>query len=321
MKVAVLTDPTVGGTFLSWSIYYLAGATDYWFYRTNTHLPLTANPLQDVNAHGFRPNQIHETGDLVKIQRSLPSTQDLCVLYAHPVPRKDTQADITGLIDLSQKILVMTVPASHHFYHYKYQGRTLIPKYDDPGQKNQSWDEQHEDFLQHYFGPDLARWRALGLTDRWDQREFLALNLRPYSNSLKITQFVIKQPDHFYLDARDAWFMLDHTIRDIMAWLDLEIDPVRYQAWQMVYQDWRTRHYNRVRFSWYFSEILQSILDGEDMDLERFDLDIVQEAIIQHELIYRHGLNFKTFGLERLTNTATLHDLLEPNLHAVESYA
>ena len=51
------------------------------------------------------------------------------------------------------------------------------------------------------------------------------------------------------------------------------------------------------------------------MDLTRFDLDVIQEAFIQRELIYKHNLNLKTFQLEKFINTQQLHNLLEPNIH------
>ena len=53
------------------------------------------------------------------------------------------------------------------------------------------------------------------------------------------------------------------------------------------------------------------------MDLEKFNLDLMQEAAIQRELIYNYSLNLKTWQLEKFTNTKQLHGLLEPNLHPI----
>ena len=53
------------------------------------------------------------------------------------------------------------------------------------------------------------------------------------------------------------------------------------------------------------------------MDLEKFNLDLMQEAAIQRELIYNYSLNLKTWQLEKFTNTKQLHNLLEPNLHPI----
>ena len=53
------------------------------------------------------------------------------------------------------------------------------------------------------------------------------------------------------------------------------------------------------------------------MDLESFELDIMQEAAIQRELIYKYNLNFKTWQLEKFQSTRQLHALLEPNIHSL----
>lgn len=320
MKVALLTDPGIGGTFVSWSIYYLTGHRDYWYFRTNKTELLTNEPLTGINAHCFQPNQIRCSADISMLVDRTPVNDDLLVVYAHPMPLDVRQPEINQMTQFADRVLVMTVPSQHHFYHYRYQGRTLTHKLSDPTQRNQSWQEQHEDFLAYYFAADLAKWQEMGLTETWDRREFLALNLRPYESSLQIKDMVPLKSNHLYLDARDAWFMLDQSIKDIVSWLGLEIDTERQSQWQAIYDSWRTLHYNRVKFYWYFPNIIDAILTGQDMDLTRFQLDIVQEAVIQHELIYRHGLNFRTWGLQSFGNTRDLHNLLEPNPHPVVQY-
>jgi hypothetical protein len=51
------------------------------------------------------------------------------------------------------------------------------------------------------------------------------------------------------------------------------------------------------------------------MDLNRFNLDIVQEAAIQHILLYKHSLSIKTWQLEKFNNTKQINALLEPNTY------
>ena len=320
----VLTDPTIGGTFITWSIYYLTGKTDYWFWRTKRSQQLPTNPLSSQNAHGFRPNQVTSLEEMRQFCKAINSTtaDDLVVGYLHPSPYTDNETMVSEAVSVSQKTIAISVPDEHNFYHYRLQARTLTPKYNDPSVLNQSWEEQHQDFLEHFFGKDLEHWKNLGLTETWDRREFLALNLRPRLNSLKITNFQTGRSSHsMVLDAREVWFMLDDCIRSIMDWLHLSIDRSRYDEWLKVYQIWRVYHYNRVRFGWYFNKIIDAIIVGQDMDLKRFDLDIMQEAIIQHELIYTHNLNFRTYGLEKFSNTQQLHNLLETNFHPIEKYA
>ena len=61
--------------------------------------------------------------------------------------------------------------------------------------------------------------------------------------------------------------------------------------------------------------IIESILKNNYIDLTKFNLDIVQEATIQHELLYKHNLNLKTWQLEKFMDSKQLHSLLEPNIY------
>lgn len=310
MKIGILTDPTIGGTFVSWSVYYLSGAKDYWCWQTDKRLQLTHNPLSDINAHGFRPNQIKELDDLDCIVNNMPNAKnDLHVFYLHTHQGENLNQVINQLTIFIDKIITITVPVDHHFYHWKSESRDQLKS------------NAIQEHITEYFSDDLAKWQAMGLNEVWDQREFLALNLRPYMSYGQITDFTTAiGHNRFYLDARDAWFMLDQSMCDLMHFLKINIDKDRYQKWKQVYADWRTFHYNRVRFFWYFPEIMDAIIRGLEMDFSRFNLDLVQEAIIQHELIYQHNLNLKTFKLEKFLNAKQLHQLLEPNIHPIETY-
>jgi hypothetical protein len=53
----VLTDPAVGGTFLTWSLHFLAGHAQHYSAVSNKWADLPGNPLTLENAHGFVPNQ------------------------------------------------------------------------------------------------------------------------------------------------------------------------------------------------------------------------------------------------------------------------
>ena len=67
---------------------------------------------------------------------------------------------------------------------------------------------------------------------------------------------------------------------------------------------------------WYVDEIVDDILYNRPRNLIDFDLDLLQEAIIQQKLIKTYNLNLKNWQLECFTNTQQLHSLLEPNIHA-----
>ncbi len=55
--VSIVTDPAIGGTFLSWSLEYLAGHTNSYSTAKKTYLQLVDNPVQEHNAHAYEPNR------------------------------------------------------------------------------------------------------------------------------------------------------------------------------------------------------------------------------------------------------------------------
>jgi hypothetical protein len=118
----------------------------------------------------------------------------------------------------------------------------------------------------------------------------------------------------------DIWMNMNNTIYDIMNFLSISIDRERYNKWLPIYNEWKKLHTKRVMWCWYYDQIIEYIIKGHEMDLQRFDLDIYQEATIQHTMIYDYGLNFRTFNLNKFTNTKQLHDLLEPNTHTLTDY-
>jgi hypothetical protein len=177
----------------------------------------------------------------------------------------------------------------------------------------------HKDFIDTFFKESNLEWEKLGLTDIWDHREFLALNLRPFE-TLSIIPNFDQTKKHYALDCFELFNNFDKTVVDLFDWLGLTINMSNWSHWSTVYQQWRKLHINRILFIEYFDIIIDSIINGYYLDLSRFKLDIMQEATIYHVLIYRYGLTLKTWRLEKFPdNTQELHKLLEPNIyHDVE---
>ena len=160
-------------------------------------------------------------------------------------------------------------------------------------------------------------WNDLELTDVWDKREFIALNINN-KNVLSINDIITDYDNNFYtLNCMDLFNTFDTSVYKLFDYLELSIDLARFEKWLLVYNNWKKVHYSRLQFTWYFDTIIHNIINGKSMDLEKFNLDLMQEAAIQRALIYNYSLNLKTWQLEKFTNTKQLHNLLEPNLHPI----
>lgn len=325
MNILVITDPgSIGGNFLTWTIYWLSGQKKYWYYKDNKHLILPENPVTNINAHNFRSNLVYthqKAEDILDSVTNCPPGEINCI-YLHKF-EEDDQEKNTYYIDQfchwADKVVFVDVSPKHHFYFCRYEARVLRSTKVDNNKRHENFDQQFEEFIDTYFLESKIQWNALGLNNKWDQREFLALNLRPFDNPLGLSHLMSGR-EYFHLDSRDLWTTLDGSIRNVFDFLGLSITENRFKSWRTIYMDWRKVHHNQIFFGWYFDRILKNILHGNSMDLSRFNLDIVQEACIQHILIYNYGLNLKTWQLDKFNNTKQLHDLLEPNRHKIIPY-
>lgn len=320
--IGIVSDPAKGGTFLDWSIHYLAGHSRHYsaVKGNNTWQTLTDSPLTKTNSHGFISNQtsnLEKFNDTYNILNSV-SCDEFHTIYFHNWNGTSVDIDCKQAINTLQSNSNKLIFLKNHaiLYDCKYNQRVLTEKRSSPGNFNKNFDEQHNDFIDYFFQHDKTDWQQQGLTNTWDYREFLALNLRPFE-TITIEPNIDLTKEHYYIDSKDLWIYFDLTVKDLFKYLNLEIQEQRYLSWSSIYLQWKELHRDRLQFDFYFKQIIDYILKGHSMDLERFNLDIVQEAAIQHELIYNHSLNLKTWQLEKFINTQQLHSLLESNSHKI----
>lgn len=323
--ITVITDPAVGGTFLTWSLHFLAGHDTVYSTKKKSFVKLTHTPLTTTNAHNFRPNHPNTVDEFMYNVDCLTATptENFHTLYFHNL--RDCNRTHTGTtasaIDtvklLSKKHIYLSLDKKNALYNCGYKGRSLAVD-DITGQRYKNFDEQHNGFIKRYFNKDKQIFDKLKLSNVWDYREFLALNVRPF-DVIKMTDTSKFDFDHYCIDTFDLYNYFDYFVNTLFEYLDIGIDNSRKSQWLDIYRVWQRVHADRVQFVYYFDLIIDYIIGGKYFDLSRLNLDIMQEAAIQHVLLYRHNINFKTWQLEKFTNTQQLHNLLEPNIHTLTS--
>ena len=321
MIVGIVTDPMVGGTFLSWTLHFLSGHTEYYSVKSKKWYPLISNPLSGDNAHAFNVNQPNVFDEVISYIDRLMSekTDTFHTLYYHNLPYLNTpkekmQSAIDKTFASSHKRIVLVNDQHNALYFCKYGARTLSHKFKNLSQRYNTYDEQHADFIDVFFKESKDSWEDV-MKHKWDEREFLSLNLRPFSNTT-VSNYIDTSTPHYWLHTSELWNSFDVTVRDMFKYLETDVDDSRWDSWLSIYSEWRKLHHDRLQFARYFDKIVQNIIDNGDMDLTRFNLDIIREAAIQHALIYRHGLTLKGWGVEKFPdNTKELHTLLEPNIY------
>jgi hypothetical protein len=219
-------------------------------------------------------------------------------------------ADYNQLLKFSEsnqaKIIFMSLSDQLPVYHDTKRAPVWLLHDGVASSVQDLYDEQ--DLI--FFKDSIDTWTKLGLTNIWDKRERLAL-CKPMGDVKPVA--VDFSFDHYWLDSQNWWYNGKKEIQNIMAWLDLLIDSSRYNQWVPIYEEWQQLQLNILQFQYNYKHIVDCVVNDWSYNI---DLTFEQEVVIQHCLIHDHGLNLKTWQLEKFPkNTRDLHKLLEPNIH------
>ena len=333
MKICIFTGRAIGGTFLDWSVHFLTGQTQYFSSKQNQFIPLSKNPVNhsQYNAHGHLKN--HPAGaDKTKQFLETCNSTGLYSLYACSIhnstiiekykidPVKENLDKITQhkLADTKKLFSVMSEYGSATVH---LAGESFVPLYflnvRNPGAFMfktgipASVEELKEDFETVFFSDSNEKWNAAGLTNSWDIREKKALNIRPMD---RIHEHYLTTP-HLRIDCREFWHNGISVINRVLDYLKLQIVPDRFEQWKDVYFQWSRPQIESMEFVYNCDHIVSAIVNNWDYVI---NLTFEQEVVIQHFLIYKHGLNLKTWQLEKFpNNTNQIHNLLVDNIHQI----
>jgi len=333
---------SVGCTFIDWSVYFLSGQLQHYNVKSAQWLPVSQNPLTALNAHGHRKN--HPSG-CVATQQFIEQLAQLRADTLHsiyPVPlligaaaeylelpvdtigdaavfdrvRQFTKADYSKMLELceQQQIKTVYVASDPNTVLYFNQKRVIPPLLMEHKTAANSKQQSEEEFQQVFFNQSLSEWQKQGLDNRWDVRERMALDLRPFDRGL--IDFVPGgASQHLWINSIDLWTRTHSSIEKIMNYLELPVDNARLEQWLPICHRWQKIQLDILEFCFNQQHIVDAIVNNWHYEI---DLTFEQEVIVQHCLIYQHGLNLKTWQLEQFPrNTRDLHRLLEPNTHTV----
>jgi len=343
-KICVTSMNSLGCTFVDWSIHFLSGQSKYYNVSLNQWTDLTHNPITKLNAHGHLKN--HPTGseqfklELEKFD-SLPSDAIYSTYPARLMPgevakrlnldtnnfestdvfqqvKQQTAEDYAKIFDICKDTQTDIIYVAHdpRVVLYSRNVRNLETFFGLIDDKPNSEDE-HYDLMDNLFNKSSQHaFQKLQLIDIWDKRERLALNARPFDYKHFHFDFNHQHP-HLWINCQDLWARTEIVIKKVMSYLKLEIDAHRFDAWLPICNAWQTKQLGLLDFCYNQPHIVEAIVNNLYYEI---NLTFDQEVIIQHCLIYQHGLNLKTWQLEKFpSNTQDLHKLLEPNIHSVDN--
>ena len=330
---------SVGCTFIDWSIHFLAGKDQYYSFEKQIWIPLVSNPLTEHNAHHHDRNHPGGIKNVTTMMQQAKNMPDDGLYSMYPFAgetdyfRKKLKIDLEqygekkfsqleqewGAYEFSKIFDHCAANAQVIFIHDNKSINWFRPFSHTRIVHNVSIDEQAEiEYRKQIFHKkSIDQWKNLGLENIWDVRERQALDIRlldmPANKTADRCDF---SKPHFRANVCDLWHRGVKMFHQIMAYLDIPIDPDRLTQWIPIYHEWAQKPLALMQFGDGFDDTIQCIVNGWYKELPELTFD--QEVIIQHALIYRHNLNLKTWQLEKFPrNTIDLHQLLEPNIHTL----
>lgn len=333
---------SVGCTFIDWSVYFLSNQSQHYNVSLNRWLPVSPNPLTEFTAHGHdknHPQGYDATKSFIEHIETLTSDR-LHSIYPGSLPhgaaaeylnlppesisntetlkhiiqfKKDNYHKILNLCYAKQikTVFVQSDPGSILYFQRRRTLAYLLLDYITPDTTEQ---QIKEEFQTVFFNKSLTYWKDNRLTEIWDVRERLALDTRPFDQDLINVVPELKQP-HLWINSLDLWTRTPDVLEKIMKFLELPINHEKFNQWLPICSKWQKIQLNILEFCFNQRHIVDAIINNWYYEI---DLTFDQEVIIQHCLIYQHGLNLKTWQLEKFPkNAKDLHKLLEPNIHPI----
>jgi len=343
MKIACVTSMrSVGCTFVDWSLHFLSNQTVYYQADKLTTIPLSMNPVESINAHGHEKNNPAGLSKAkVHIERFQTQDKvDLCSMYVGPMHMDvamqylsldhscttDSELwekviryvanDYQSTIDHCSKqgIGTIYINPDPDLNLYFLNGRCL-DKFMISNQKPKTLEDLKHEYQTIFYQTSIEEWQSQGLTNIWDIRERMALNARPFDRVEDRMQLTLSLP-HLWINGSELWNHGIDTMKNIMSYLEIKVDSTRWKLWTPIYYQWQSIQQQHLKFAYQFNHIVDAIVNNYYYNVGNLSFD--QEVVIQHALIYRHGLNLKTWNLTKFpSNTQDIHKLLEPNIHPI----
>lgn len=306
MIVGILGPGGCGGTFLDWSIQFIAGSTENLVAKCNEknrnvieHVQaqqIVDNPLNGSSAHIHQ--KTHPNND------SLTAVLDIFLSNNYPL---NTFYYVDSMLPDQTHTNYNSIIKTHptvKFISYNFSRKHLdlifCLQYEKISVAPQNFNNQ--------IGNSLSN---LSIGER---REMLSL-FYPRCIKGQILNEQIEDSDNLYrINFDDVWGKLDIVMINIFKFLGLGINESRYSEWIKIYQIWLTK--NKNNFFNDLPEIIDCIVNNKSLDLKVYNITFAKEVVIASKLLYNHNLSLKFNDVSDLTSdTLQWHSILEKNTY------
>lgn len=312
--IGLIVDDNFNIDILVWSLYYLNGQSHYYYHGFDYWFNVVDDPVDRTMQTDKCIIEVEYDGSS-SIEEFSEQLKSLKAANEHEGLRL-----ITTRLSHENKLNPEVVDAMKA----ECNGVLVIGSFGEPTLYSNKLHKELEfmvdDFMDTYFAESKTSWEDVTNTP-WDRREYIALNFRPFVALNPELAYDLSTIRHFKLTYANIYENLDEHIRSVFEFIGNDIDESRFSNWTAVYDEWRASVVDIVNWNRDFKKIVKGIVAGVDYDITRYNLDILREAAIFNELMYKHDLSIKGYGLEELPrNTKEIHDILEPNFHPLTAY-
>lgn len=312
---------SVGLTFLSWSYHWLAGHDQHW----NSMLgfcKVPNNPNTGINAHHFLKNYRAGYANWRDFILDDKNNVENNSMYGGPAVQFGNKltainldyANCLKFASQHQPVIFCRESLQDPWYFLSNRATNPVNLVGSLTSEDIELYQRIklDNFLKFYYADDLTKFDK----NIWDLRELIALNYDYFKVNHSYIDYIDRSLNCLYIDSKDLWYNGEECLNRIFKYLDKKISMDRLDQWKIAYREWQAVQLKILQFNWYFSTIIDSIINNYNFDLEFLNLTLLQESVIQGCLIKEHNLNLKCFGLVKFpNNTKDLHQLLEENIH------
>jgi hypothetical protein len=318
MIAGILGCSGCGGTFLDWSLHYLAGDHEHWTLLCDLdrrHVNpdfLTANDAwQKYSTRGSVPhnsllkNTAHAHAKTHPTQFTLPRVLELFAQYNTDPLQTFYYFDNLASNQHStiHNHIVKSYPAVH-FITYAYCHTDIDTIFCMQFEKLPRMQELYGQALRSQLIDD----------DIWTRREIFALAYAKTVYGQTCAEKILPADNNFVLQFQDFFFHLPEIIDKIFDYLQIKIDQQRWDNWCQVYAQYQ--HNNSTQFFLDLPMILAAIVNNQHWDLAKYNMTFAKEVVLTRHLLYNHNYALRAHGLTHIgTNTQDWYRVLEPNTY------
>lgn len=309
--IGIIADESIDAGMLVWALYTLTQQPQYYYlgfeywFDVSEALGEDSEGAFNIRVETDGVETIEQLDEYVKTLNDLEGPDGIHILVSRLHTTESNNELYSALVDKCDKVIVVSSFGVPNLHKTITSGNNV------------------DNFLSEYFEEGKENWEDV-YSLPWDRREYIALNFRP-SNTITVQDKIdLTNEKIFIINLNNYHLNLLPQLPALCKFIGIPASELPKEAWELIsdtYTKWKVIGADPTLWEMNLPSIIDSIINGYHMDLSPYKMDIIKESILLHELLYKHNMNIKGYGLNTLpANTKDIHNLLEENFHTLTAY-